>query len=164
MRLKNFLAILTVVPLLAMPLRADAQEVSQSHLEAAYETISTTRATAQFDNILPRIAEHAKQELISNRPDVADQLSGIVDEAVLSLAKRRGNLEEEVARIYARTFSEEELKAISAFYLSDAGQKLVKQTPRLSNDVGEAAKVWAAGVQRDLAMALREKLAEAEIQ
>jgi uncharacterized protein len=147
-----------------MPLPALAQQIAESHLKAAYEAIETTRTTQQFDAILPSLGQRAKEELISSRPDAADQLTTIVDEATVSMAARRGNLEDEIARIYARTFSEEELRAITAFYLSDAGKKLIEQTPELANAVGQAAKVWAAGLQRDLALELRKRISEAELQ
>jgi hypothetical protein len=102
--------------IIAIGLPAAAQEPSEAHLAAARAAVAASQSTRTLDGILPEIAERAKQQLIANRPDAADKISQIVDQVALSLASRRGDLETEVARGYARIFTEEELKVIGEFY------------------------------------------------
>jgi hypothetical protein len=48
-------------------------------------------------------------------------------------------MEDEMVKMYAKTFTEQELKDITAFYKSPAGKRLAKQTPeivRLSTEIG----------------------------
>lgn len=148
----------------AAPAITRAQEISADHLAAAREAVSNSNSTRTLDGILPGIGEQMKQQLIANRPDAADQIAAIVDEATLSLAARRANLEDEVARIYARIFTPEELKQVAEFYKTEAGQKLIRETPVIARSMEEAARVWAAGVQRDLSQEVQKKIAEAGLQ
>lgn len=148
----------------APPALSGAQEISADHLAAAREAVSMSKSTQSLDGILPGIGEQVKQRLIANRPDAADQIATIVDEATLTLAARRSNLEDEVARIYARIFSPDELKQIAEFYKTDAGQKLIRETPVIARSMEEAARVWAAGIQRDLSQEVNKKITEAGLQ
>ncbi|MEM7462045.1 MAG: DUF2059 domain-containing protein [Pseudomonadota bacterium] len=143
---------------------AQAQDITESHLEAARNAVTATRSTAAYDVLLPNLGERAKQQLITNRPDAADQISIIVDEATIGLAARRGDLEQEIARIYATIFTEEELVTINEFYRSETGRKLIRETPGIARAMDQASRVWSAGIQRDLAQEVRKKIEEAGLQ
>jgi hypothetical protein len=129
---------------------ARAQEVTADHLKAARDAITALSATDRFDIILPTVAEQLKAQLIQSSPNFQDAIGKTVDAQALALAPRRADLEKESATIYAKTFSTEELKAISAFYSSDAGKKLLKDGPIATRELLKAADIWATGVQRDL--------------
>lgn len=143
---------------------SSAQEISEEHLKAARAAVAASKSTQSLDGILPQLADRAKQQLIANRPDAADQISVIVDDVAISLASRRGDLEDEVARAYARIFTVEELKLITEFYNSEAGQKLVRETPVVARSIEQAARVWSNGIQRDMREQVAKKLQEAGLQ
>ncbi|MCB1438163.1 MAG: DUF2059 domain-containing protein [Nitratireductor sp.] len=145
----------------AMPGPAVAQDISASHLAAAEKTLAVTGTSRKFDSILLQMSQSAKADLISNRPDKDAEITAIVDEQALKLAPRRADLEKELVKIYAANFSETELNEISDFFNSEAGKKFVKQSPIVMREVDRAAKVWAAGIQRDLATAVSENLSAA---
>ena len=64
-------------------------------------------------------------------------------------------LEEDMVNMYMKTFSEDELKTINAFYITPAGQKVIKVVPqlvqqrnqvamgRLQKNIGELQKLLA---------------------
>jgi len=143
---------------------ARAQDVTESHLKAARAAVAASNSTGSLDDILPRLAEQAKQNLITNRPDAADQINVIVNDVAISLAPRRADLEDEVARAYARIFTEAELNEIAAFYLTETGKKLIAQTPDVARSIDQAARVWTNGIQRDLRNEVGKKLVEAGLQ
>lgn len=147
--------------LAAMVAGSYAQEISASHLQAARKAITASKSTDRLDAILPRMAEQAKAELIQNRPDQELQITTIVDEAAISLAGRRGDLETEVANVFARVFSEEELNAIADFFSSPAGVKFLSESPIVVREVQNASKVWTNGIRRDLGQAVQKKMQEA---
>lgn len=140
---------------------AQAQEISAEHLEAAKHAVAASQSTRTLDDILPNLAEQAKQQLIANRPDAAEQLTQIVDDVAVELAPRRGALEEEVARGYARIFTISELNEIAAFYNTEAGKKLITETPTVARAIDQAASVWSNGIQRDLREQIQKKMQEA---
>ncbi|MEM8750263.1 MAG: DUF2059 domain-containing protein [Pseudomonadota bacterium] len=138
-----------------------AQEPSASHLQAARQAMTATKATSEFDNILINSSNKLKTELIAQNPDKSDLISNVVDEEAIALASRRGDLEAEAARLFTNSFSEEELVQIANFFKSDAGQKYLASTPILGRELGKAARVWANGINRDLGQKVSERLVAA---
>ena len=141
-------AAVTLVGLAVSP--ALAQEISPSHLAAAREAVDAIDTSEQFDQILLNAATQIKAELIVNNPDLQSKISEMVDDSAIALAPRRADLENEIARIYAKMFTEQELREISQFYNSEAGRKLIKQGPQASREMMAAADVWTNGIVRDL--------------
>ena len=138
-----------------------AQEVAPEHFAVARAAVTASGSTASLDVILPNESEKIKQSLIANRPDAAEQISTIVDGVAIALAPRRRDLEDEVARGYAKLFTAAELKAIADFYKSAAGKKLIEQTPAVGRMIEQSARVWSSGIQRDLQQEVAKKLKEA---
>lgn len=129
---------------------AMAQDISESHFAAARDALSAIKATDVYDSILPSAAEALKARLIANNIDLESEISEVVDEQAFALVSRRADLENEAARVYASAFTEEELKAITAFYTTDAGKKLLTTGPIATREIAKAARIWAAGIERDL--------------
>lgn len=148
----------TALSVLISASSAYAQEVSDSHLKAAFKAVAAINATDGFDGILQEVALILKRELIQKDPDLQPLISTTVDEKTIGLAARRGDLEREAALAYAKAFSEEDLKAISDFYDSPVGRKLIEEGPIVTRQVGEAAAIWQRGVARDLSIAVGETL------
>ncbi|MEM7778713.1 MAG: DUF2059 domain-containing protein [Pseudomonadota bacterium] len=136
-----------------------AQEFSESHMAAARKAITATKATNTFDGILIGASARLKNQLTANSPDQADRISNAVDEQAIALAPRRGDLEGEAARLFANTFTEEELIKISDFFGSETGSKYLDSTPILVRELDKAARIWANGIARDLAANVDKALA-----
>jgi hypothetical protein len=141
----------------AIPSRAD--DISPSHLQAARDAVSAIRTTDAFDRILPSAAQALKGQLIQKDPNLQQDIIDIVDAQALALAPRRADLETESATDYAKAFSEDELKAIAAFYNSEAGKKLLDKGPEVTAELARAAQIWQRGIARDLAEAVAKEMA-----
>ncbi len=137
---------------------AQAQDTTPEHLAVARAAIAAIGATDQFDAILPQAAASLKRELIQKDPNLEAIISSTVDTEVISLAARRGDLEKEAANVYAKVFTEADLKAIADFYQTDAGKKLIKEGPIATRGLIDAANIWQGGIARDLAVNVGEKL------
>ncbi|MEM7070005.1 MAG: DUF2059 domain-containing protein [Pseudomonadota bacterium] len=141
-----------------------AQEVTAEHTAAAKAAMVATGATTRLDKILPELSAFTKAGLITNRPDIEAEISTIVDDVAISLAARRGPLENEVAAIYTKLFTLEELQTIETFFASETGEKFLTITPRLFGEIDQVAKVWRAGITRDMSEQVQKKLTEAGLQ
>lgn len=137
---------------------AHAQDPSPAQLDAARAAVEALHATDEFDAILPNAAEALKASLIQADPNLQQQITATVDEQALKMAARRGDLEKEIASIYAKTFTTDELKAIADFYNSAAGKKLIQNGPAVTRDTLKAARIWSNGIARDLADATNKAL------
>lgn len=154
----RLLAFSAAFALAAFSMPASAQEVSDSHMQAARAAIDAIDATDDFDNFLPQAAQTLKAELIQQSPNMVDLINATVDKTAIQLASRRADLEREAALAYARVFSEEELKSITEFYNSPAGEKLIADGPIVTREVRKAAEIWRRGVARDLSQNVMEQL------
>lgn len=139
-----------------------ADDVSESHMKAARDMLSAIGITSQYDVILPQLSTQLKQTLIQASPNYENVINETVDEKALEFAPRRGDLEKEAAAIYAKTFSEDELKTISDFYNSAVGKKLIQDGPIAARELSKAAEIWGNGITRDLSKAVNDEL-EAKI-
>lgn len=137
---------------------ASAQEISPSQLAAALDVINATTATQSFDTRLPEIANEVTNRLIRARPDLHQEITDTVQAVALKLAVRRRELDQDVARVYAKTFSEDELKAIAAFLKSPAGQKYQKDGPQVFGETLQAVQSWSDRVGAELLDKTREEL------
>ncbi|UNK39541.1 DUF2059 domain-containing protein [Shinella sp. H4-D48] len=137
---------------------AKAQDVTDDQIKAARAAIDAIGATSRFDNILPGLAARVKATFVQASPNYEAEINAVVDEQAIALAPRRADLEKEAATIYAKTFTQDELKAIADFYASPVGKKLLTDGPIATREVMKAAEIWAAGVSRDLQTESGKKL------
>lgn len=160
-RARRLFAIVAASAIVGFSSPAFSQDVPESHLQAARAAITAIHATDSFDLILPNAAGALEQQLIQKNPDLEALINSTVSEKALALAARRADLEKEAALAYAKVFSEEDLKAIAAFYSSEAGKKLLTQGPNVSAELVKAADIWQNGIARDLAQQVAEALQKA---
>ncbi|WP_019223680.1 DUF2059 domain-containing protein [Bartonella rattaustraliani] len=158
---QRFVTYVSVVTVLAINTgMVYAQGVSDQHLNSARKAISAIHATDQFDSFLPSAAQDIKNELISDDPNLAAAISDIVDKQALILAKRRSDLEKEVAHVYAKYFTQEELDTITAFYNSDTGKKFLTEVPNIGHDVYSTFNAWRSSLMQDLIKNVKKEMSE----
>ena len=127
-----------------------AQEVSASHLAVALDVVKSAKASRGFDNVLPQLAAQAQDRLIRIRPDMFKQIADTVEAVALKLAVRRNDLDTDVARVWAKHFSEEELQTIATFYKSAAGQKFADVGSLVYAESLTAVQRWSDRVGDEL--------------
>jgi hypothetical protein len=84
--LGRFAAATVVLSGLTFGSAAQAQDVSEDQLKAARAAIDAIGATAQFDDILPSLAERLKSGLIQDSPNYQDVIIATVDGQALAQA------------------------------------------------------------------------------
>jgi hypothetical protein len=133
-------------------------EVTAAQIDLASKAIQASQTTRSFDNVLPNLADLTQNRLIQRRPDLHEEIANAVQAAALKLVPRRTDLDRDVARIWAKAFTEDELKEIVAFYTSPAGKKLVTIGPKVAADSMNALKGWSDRVGEELYDKAREEL------
>ena len=157
---------LKIVPTLALAfalgtaIPANAQDITETHIEAALEALRASPAAGSYDALLPAIADNIKGQLILIRPDLHKEIGVVVDEIAVGLNDRRAELDREVAITWAQAFTEDELVTIAEFYKSPAGQKFNQIGPKVIGDSLIAAEAWSQGLRRELFDAAREAMKE----
>jgi hypothetical protein len=62
------------------------------------------------------------------------------------MEKQIGVLVDQIAMLYAETFSEQELGELIAFYRTDVGQKAIRELPKLTQESMKFGEQWGATV------------------
>ena len=94
-------------------------------MATAKELIAVTGATDLFNPLIAGVVEQAKLLFLQQNPALSKDLNEIAAKMRTDLAPRFAELTNEVAKLYATDFTEQELKDILAFYQSPAGKKLL---------------------------------------
>ena len=133
-------------------------EISASHLEAASKAIKALHASDQFDSFLPTASRELRIELTTKYPNYSNIIEDTVHKEILALAFERGILEKNIARVYAKYFSEDELNKITAFYTSPIGQKLLNNGPATVSDVLDVFRTWSEEIAKKLNENVSQKI------
>ncbi|MDD7908975.1 MULTISPECIES: DUF2059 domain-containing protein [Pseudovibrio] len=152
------------VVLLSAPSIAQEETFSAAHLDAARDAVIATRSIEGFDNILPDVAERTRTLFIRSNPAMSAEIDTVVNEVALELAAERPALDKLIYEVWARRFSEEELKQIATFYNTEAGSKLAKLGGQLSALSMGAAKQWSDALSQQMVAISRERLQQLSAQ
>ena len=125
---------------------ATAQQIAAGTLAVARQVARNevgTPDTSDFDNVLADVMQDTKMRLINVRPDLYQQISVAVETSAVNMVPRRSDLDNDIATIWAMNFTDDELKAINAFFASPAGQKYKMVAPAIGQAVITAGQNWA---------------------
>jgi hypothetical protein len=126
-----------------------------SRMAKAEELLQVTKTEQNFKQMLDRIQTMMKTRADKQSPEGADKaaiaqkVAAIVDER-LSWDK----LKPQFVKMYADTFTDEDLDGILAFYKSAAGQAMATKTPELMDKAVRIAQAAMQDAQPDIRKAL----------
>lgn len=151
------LAVVAVVLAVFIP-AAHAQQPPAASIAVAKQLISTTGATAVFTPLIAGVVEQAKLLFLQQDPALAKDLNEVAAKIRTDLQPRFAELNDEVAKLYATNFSEQELKDILAFYQSPAGKKMLTVQPRVIDASMSFAQTWANKLSDEVIGKIRDEM------
>jgi uncharacterized protein len=132
---------------------ADAPNVA-----LAKQLLDVTHATSVFAPLIPGVVEQSRILYMQQNPSLGKDLSEIATKMRADLQPRSAELIDDLAKMYADTFSEQEMKDIIAFYHSPAGKKLLDQQPKLVEASMNLAGNWANKLSEEVTSRMRDEL------
>jgi hypothetical protein len=135
-----------------------AQQPSPAAMATAKEVVTLTGSTAVFTPIVAGVVEQAKILFLQQNPALARDLNEIATKLRTDLQPRVSEISDEVAKLYATAFTEQELKDILAFYKSPAGKKLLDQQPHVVDNSMKFAQTWGNALSEEVIGKMREEL------
>jgi hypothetical protein len=137
---------------------AHSQQPSAAALATAKELVAATKATTVFNPLIAGVVEQAKLLFLQQNPSLAKDLNEIADKMRTDLEPRFSELSDEMAKLYAAHFTDQELKEILVFYKSPVGQKLLSQQPTVVDASMRYAQDWANKLSDQVIAKMREEL------
>ena len=102
-------------------------EIAPERMALAMELVRITGIARTFDELLPNIADTAKNAFIRANPQMQLGIISVVDRIALQMVSRRPELDTYLARIWASGFTDEEMQELIDFYSSETGQEVCRQ-------------------------------------
>jgi len=137
---------------------AHAQQPSVASLAVAKQLITTTGATTVFNPLIAGVVEQAKNLFLQQDPGLAKDLNEVAAKLRTDLQPRFAQLNDEVAKLYATNFTEQELKDILAFYQSPAGRKMLTVQPKVIDSSMAFAQTWANKLSDEVIGKMRDEM------
>ena len=137
---------------------AQSHQPSPASLQVAEQLVTVTGATALFNPLIAGVVEQAKNLYLQQNPALAKDLNEIADKMRKDLQPRFAELTNEIAKLYATHFTEQELKDILAFYKSPAGKKMLVQQPIVVDASMKFAQDWANKLSEQVTAKMRDEL------
>jgi len=137
---------------------ARSQQPSAAAMATARELVAFTNSTAVFNPLIAGVVEQAKLLFLQQDPSLSKDLNEIAIKMRTDLAPRFAELGDEVAKLYATNFSDQELKTILAFYQSPVGKKLLDRQPNVVDASMKFAQDWANNLSDEVIAKMRDEL------
>jgi hypothetical protein len=138
---------------------ADAQQQpSATAIATAKEVITVKGATALWEPIVPGVIEQAKSVFVQANPTLLKELNEVALKLRAEYAPRSAEVVNDVAKLYASRFTEQELKDTLAFYKSPLGKKLLAEEPSILDQSMRNAQGWADRLSQEVMGKIRTEM------
>jgi hypothetical protein len=140
---KSFLRCALAVVWCLVAAAAQAQTPSAGAVATARELLAIKGSTSMFEPVIPGVIETTKNNLLPTNPNLSRELNEVSVQLRKEFEAKKAELVYEVAIIYARHFTEQELKDMITFYKSPLGQKVLKEEPTAVDQSLKRAQDWS---------------------
>jgi hypothetical protein len=137
---------------------AQAPQPSPAALAAAKEVLQLKGSLTFFEPVIPGVIEQAKNLFLQTNPNLGKELNEAAATLRTELAPRREQVTDEVARLYAQKFTEQELKDTVAFFKSPLGKKILVQEPAFVEQSLTFAQDWANKLSEEVIVKMRAEM------
>lgn len=156
-RARRLCAALIMCAAVAQPALAQ-QAPSAEALSAARELMDASGATSQFDQVIPMMMGPMTQAFVALAPQRAAEIREVMAEVVKRVSVRKGELIEQIAAVYAKRMSAEDMREIAKFYQSGAGRRLVEAQPQILQESFMIGQRWGQGIGAEIDAEMRREL------
>jgi uncharacterized protein len=158
MRQLYWISAVLVVAALTLPGSAPAQSSSPEGEAAAKELIEASRMSEQMNQVLPQIMQQLKPLITKGSPQVERDFDAIMPLVMQLMNTHMDGFVKSAAQIYARHFTAEEMREVTAFYRRPTGQKLLQKLPQVMQETGALGQQLGQTVAQDLQKRAVEEL------
>jgi hypothetical protein len=145
--------------LASLPLVAHAQQQpSAAHLQVARDVVEASGAARAFDTVVPAVMQQSYTLFLQQNPDLQKPLQESLVVIRPEFDARRVEIRDLVAAVYAKRFSEPELKDLLAFYRSTTGKKFVAEIPSVLEESFGRTQEWGGRLSEEIVARLRVEM------
>lgn len=147
--------------LLLLVCGASAETPSPEAIATARRLVVTLKIADQYRALLPQLLLKQRPVVAQDRPEIERDYDAMTAPGAEIYAPVFTAMIDQIAAVYATTFTLDELRQIEAFYAEPAGQKLLAQADALAQATAQiaqdASQKAADQLKQRLIEALRQK-------
>jgi hypothetical protein len=137
---------------------AFAQEIDPAQLALARKYVDLTNKGQLYEVILVQTAQKTSDLFVTQDPKNADKINDVIGKILETYKGKRDDLFNQVARIYAVSFTPAEMQQIVDFYSSPAGQKLANNAADINTSVQKVMQVYTYNLGTEFVTKVRGEL------
>ncbi len=131
---------------------------AEDAMSAARLFVEASGAAAQFDQVMPLMADQMSKAFRSLAPNRAREIDEAMAEVVKRFISRKTELIDEIAAIYADKLSVDDLREITKFYQTGAGRRMVEALPEVTRRAAAVGQDWGQRIGAEIAHEMRREL------
>jgi len=132
--------------------------VSPAAIAAAKEILAAKNVQSIYQGAVPGLVNRIKDAMLQSNLNLQKDLDEAAQKVAKDLAGREQEIGEQMAKIYANAFTEQELKDLAAFYKSPLGKKLIDAEPGAFNQSRIYMGEWAQKFSEEINTKLRAEM------
>ncbi|AWM03556.1 DUF2059 domain-containing protein [Bradyrhizobium amphicarpaeae] len=143
--------------LLLLVCGASAQAPSPEAMSAARKLVVTLKVADQYRALLPQLLLKLRPVVAQDRPEIERDYDAVTAPGSNIYAPFVASMVEQIAVVYAQSFTVDELRQIDGFYAQPAGKKFLEKSDALA----QASAQIGQDVSQKAADELKQRLIEA---
>jgi hypothetical protein len=151
-------AVVFAFALAALAAPARAQQPSPGQMAAARELMELKGVNRLVEPVVVGVVEQTKGTILQTNPGLSKDLDEVAAQLRAEYEARSAEITNEVIRLYAQRFTEQELKEANAFYKTPTGKKMLAEEPKILDESYARIRVWASKLQDEVAGRVRAEL------
>ena len=161
-RLKAIAAAASLVLALGFGAAAPAlsQEISPEQLALARKYVDLTNKGQIYEAVAAMTAAQTSQLLTQQNPEIGTVIDDTIGQVLETRRGKSGDLFDQIARVYAVTYTAEELQQIITFYETPVGQKLATNAQKVNQDTAKILSVFTQNFGTEFVREVKAKLKE----
>ncbi|MFY9625295.1 MAG: DUF2059 domain-containing protein [Rhodoplanes sp.] len=137
---------------------AAQQKPSPAAIAAAKELLILKGGDLPFNPVVYNVIEKVKNVFVPTNPNLGKELNEVAAQLKKEYEPKRAELINDVARMYAERFSEQEIKTLITFYKSPLGRKMVTDEPKIIDQSLNHVENWGNELSDEVLSRFREEM------
>ena len=155
---KHAWIVVLVAASLAWPGRASAQTTSPEAIAAAKELMVASKMSDQISLMLPHIMQQLKPLIARGNAKLEADFDALMPIMMQGMSAQLDKFLDQGAQIYAKHFTADEIRQVTNFYRSPAGEKFLRKQPEVVQETMALGQQFGPAIAKDIQARIIEEL------
>jgi uncharacterized protein len=144
--------------LAAAAISAQAQQPSAATLASARELMEIKGVKNLVEPVVVGVVQQTTGTILQTNPGLSKDLDEVSAQLRTEYQPRIAEMTNEIVKLYAARFTEQELKEAVAFYKTPTGKKILTEEPRILDETYARIQQWANRLQDEVMTRVRAEM------